>query len=122
VNKYRRFVVYPIKQDNVSSYGIVEFNREGEIVGRYGNYVGAGSHTDIFREYSKFILTRLEDDEQAIVQSFHRTMSKKRWEFPRLRYSMNNELKRYSYCYHAARLAQITQTNTHETVKLLEEL
>jgi hypothetical protein len=116
MNKYRRFVVYPIKHGDTSSFGIVEYDKGNEIAGRYGVYVGPASHTDIFREYSKFIIGLLECDEQAIVQSYHRTITKKRHEFPRLRYAVRSEVKRFSYCYHAARIAQITQTNMHEII------
>lgn len=112
-----RFAVYPIKETGKSSVGIVEFNRENEIIGRYGIYIGNGSHTDVFRTYSKFIMERLEDDEQCVVQTFHQTVRKKRWEFPRLTYVVIKDIKRYSYCWKAAKVAQVTHTETHEIMK-----
>lgn len=124
MNRYRRFVVYPIKQDDLASVGIVEINREEEIVGRHGLFIGPASQTDIFRHYSKFILERLDIDEIAVVHSFHLSIKKKKYEYPRLRYDLREGIKRYSYCYQAAKWAHMTQVDTHETITYtkMEEL
>ena len=124
MNLYRRFIVYPIKENDLASVGIVEVNREEEIVGRYGLFIGPASQTDIFRHYSKFILERLEVDEIAVVHSFHLSIKKKKYEYPRLRYDVREGVKRYSYCYQAAMWAHTTQANTYETIKhtKMEEL
>ena len=122
MTKMRRFTVYPIKKDDISSVGIVEFNTEKEIVGRYGLFVGQVSQTELFRTYSKWIIDRLVDDEQAVVHSFHQVLWKKGFEFPQLHYFVRDEVKKYSYCWEIARLAQITQASMYETIKQMEEL